>query len=439
MPSQSAISLVEQWEPTPTQGKRAWLRENLVNAIHSGVLAAGSGLPGARDLAEAVGVSRGTVDSVYAQLTDEGFLRQAERRRPTVAGTPGGRPPPLAPPTSSAPRSTPGVPDAALFPHHAWSVASRAALNGIAALDLGYPDPSGHPALRAALASWLMRTRGISATPDAIHVTGGVSHAIWLLAQALDASAWALERPGSAGSWHVLRHLVECLPARVDAAGMVPAEIPSAAGAVLLTPSHQYPTGTLMPAERRRAVVDACRGTGSWLVEDDFDSHLAEPGVIPNAVQALAPDGVILMGSLSKLLAPAMRLGWIVAPPDVIERLRDLRQRTDLGESITTQLTVANLISAGELDRHLRRARGEYMRRRKQLAAALAPRWTLSGAPVGVYAFVRTDAADDLVERLVDAGVPNAIVEDDDWPGVVVSVAAFRAPSLPRPSTAPIG
>jgi GntR family transcriptional regulator/MocR family aminotransferase len=157
------------------------------------------------------------------------------------------------------------------------------------------------------------------------------------------------------------------------------------------------------------------------LVEDDFDSHLAEPGVVPAAMQALAPDGVILIGSLSKLLAPALRLGWIVAPPDVIERLRDLRQRTDLGGTVTTQLTVAELISSGDLDRQLRRARREYRLRRERLAAALAPRWTL----VGVYAFVPTGAPDDLV-RLTDRKLPSVVVDDPDWAGAAVSVAAFR-------------
>jgi GntR family transcriptional regulator / MocR family aminotransferase len=410
----------------PAWGKGTWLRENLVKAIHTGVLRAGTSLPGARDLADAVGVSRGTVDAVYTQLTDEGFLRQAARRRPTVAGRPGGRPPALAPPTSATPPPTPGVPAANLFPHRAWAAASRAALNAIAAGDLGYPDPSGHPLLRVTLARWLTRTRGVSVTPDAIHVTGGVSHAIWLLAHVLDASVWAVEQPGSAGSWHVLGHVVECLPVRVDRAGMVPDQIPEAAGTVLLTPSHQYPTGTIMSAERRRAVIDACRRAGRWLVEDDFDSHLAETGVVPAAMQALAPDGVILMGSLSKLLAPGLRLGWIVAPRDVIERLRDLRQRTDLGGSVTTQLTVAELISSGELDRHLRRVRREYRQRRERLAAALAPQWTLSGAPVGVYAFVPTRRPDDLVKRLAAGNIPSAVVDDPDWAGVVVSVAAFR-------------
>jgi GntR family transcriptional regulator / MocR family aminotransferase len=420
------MSLVQRWDPAPLAGKGAWLRGNLVKAIHTGVLGAGMSLPGARNLAAAVGVSRGTVDAVYAQLTDEGFLHQQPRRRPTVASKPGVRPPALTAPTSAAPPPTPGAPDATLFPHRAWAAASRAALNGIAARDLGYPDPSGHPVLRAALASWLTRTRGVSVAPDGIHVTAGVSHAIWLLAHALDTPVWALERPGAAGSRHVLAEIVKCLPVRVDAAGMIPQEIPDAAATVLVTPGHQYPTGTVMPAERRRAVVDACRTGRRWLVEDDFDSHLAEPGVVPAAMQALAPDGVILIGSLSKLLAPGLRLGWIVAPPDVTERLRDLRQRIDLGGSVTTQLTVAELISSGELDRHLRRARHEYRLRRERLAAALAPRWTLSGAPVGVYTFVPTRTPDDLIERLADRNVPSTVVDDPEWAGVVVSVAAFR-------------
>ena len=420
------MNLVERWDSAPIVGKGAWLRGNLVGAIHIGVLGAGMSLPGARDLAAAVGISRGTVDAVYTQLTDEGFLRQAARHRPTVVGTRGVRPPVLTAPSSALPPPTPGVPDASLFPHRAWAAASRAALNRIAARDLGYPDPSGHPVVRAALASWLTRTRGVSVAPDDIHVTDGVSHALWLLADVLDAPVWALERPGAAGARHILGHVVECLPTRVDAAGLVPGEIPAAAATVLLTPGHQYPTGTVMPAGRRRAVVDACRTVGRWLVEDDFDSHLAEPGVVPAAMQALAPDGIILVGSLSKLLAPGLRMGWIVAPPDVIEQLRDLRQSTDLGGSVTTQLTVAELISSGELDRHLRRARREYRLRRERLAAALAPRWTVSGAPVGVYAFVPTDTPDDLIDQLADRNVPSTVVDDPDWAGVVVSVAAFR-------------
>src|SRR4029453_8273194 len=148
--SSAAMSLVQRWDPAPLAGKGAWLRGNLVKAIHTGVLGAGMSLPGARNLAAAVGVSRGTVDAVYAQLTDEGFLHQQPRRRPTGASKPGGRPPALTAPTSAAPPPTPGAPDATLFPHRAWAAASRAALNGIAARDLGYPDPSGHPVLRAA-------------------------------------------------------------------------------------------------------------------------------------------------------------------------------------------------------------------------------------------------------------------------------------------------
>jgi GntR family transcriptional regulator / MocR family aminotransferase len=420
------MNLVELWDSAPPAGKGAWLRANLVGAIHTGVLGAGMSLPGARDLAAAVGVSRGTVDAVYTQLTDEGFLRQAARQRPTVAGPSGLRPPALTAPTSTAPLPSPGVPDANLFPHRAWAAASRAALGGIATRDLGYPDASGHPMLRAALASWLTRTRGVSATPDTVHVTDGVSHAMWMLAHVLDTPAWAVERPGPLGSLHVLGQVVECLPVRVDTAGIVHSEIPVRAKTVLITPGHQYPTGTIMPAERRRAVVDACRTAGRWLVEDDFDSHLAEPGVVPGAMQALAPDGVILIGSLSKLLAPALRLGWVVAPPDVIERLRALRQQTDLGGTVTTQLTVAELISSGELDRHMRRARREYRLRRERLAAALAPRWTLDGAPVGVYAFVSTRAPEDLVKQLAERNIPSALVDDPDCAGVVVSVAAFR-------------
>jgi len=180
-----------------------------------------------------------------------------------------------------------------------------------------------------------------------------------------------------------------------------------------------------MPAERRRGLVDACRAAGRWLVEDDYDSHLAAPGLVPAAVQALAPDAVVLVGSLSKLLAPGLRLGWIVAPPAAAERLRELRQQTDLGGSVLTQLTAAQLIGSGGLDRHLRKARMEYAPRRGRLAAALAPHWSLSGAAVGVHAFVPTGAGDRLAAAFADARVPAVAVDDELWPGVVVSVAAY--------------
>ena len=256
--------------------------------------------------------------------------------------------------------------------------------------DLGYPDPSGHPRLRAVLAEWLGRTRGVAAEPDQIHVTTGVSQSLVLLAQALGQSVWAVEDPGSTGAAYVLSQTVTCRRVPIDEHGLVPELIPDDAGAVLSTPSHQYPTGVLMPAERRRRLVDDCRERGRWLIEDDYDSHLAEPGVVPASVQALAPDIVIHVDSLSKLLAPGVRIGWIVAPAPVADRLRAVRLQTDLGGSVLTQLTVSELIASGALDRHLREARREYARRRMRLAADLAPEWSLAGAPVGVHAFVRT-------------------------------------------------
>lgn len=392
VPTDIATELVASWGQLPANGKAAWVRTQLIEAIHEGRLGPGTTLPGARDLARSLGVARGTTDAVYSQLMDEGFIHLRPRRRPVVAGRGGAGPAPLAPPTSAAPPPTPGVPDAALFPYRAWTAATRAALAGLSRADLGYPDPTGHPALRAALADWLRRTRGISASADQIHITAGVAHALWLVPAVLGVDAWAVEKPGSPGSTH---HLYSrgfgVRPVPVDGSGLVPALIPRDAGAVLVTPSHQYPTGALMPPERRRALVDACRDAGRWIVEDDYDSHLAAPGVVPSAIQALAPDMVILTDSLSKLLAPGLRLGWIVAPRSVADRLRELREQSDLGVSVILQLTVAHLITSGELDRHLRRVRGEYARRRARLAAMLAPRWSLSGAPVGVHTFVHTE------------------------------------------------
>ncbi|WP_233552718.1 aminotransferase-like domain-containing protein, partial [Jiangella rhizosphaerae] len=397
----------------------------------------------------AVGLARGTADAVYAQLQDEGFIRSEPRRRPVVTGGPGPGAPALAPPSSAAPPPSPGVPDPALFPHRAWAAATRAALAGISERDLGYPDPAGHPRLRAVLADWLARTRGVSAEPDQIHVTGGVSHAMWMLATVLGVGTWAVERPCSPGTTHhLVRRRVEVVEVPIDADGLDPALLPDAraggsgpapadggpapagaasgAGAVMITASHQYPTGVQLSAPRRRSLVDACRAAGRWIVEDDYDSHLAAPGVVPAAVQALAPDLVVFTGSLSKLLAPGLRLGWIVAPPSVADRLREQREDSDLGVSAVLQLTVAALIESGGLDRHLRRARRVYDERRSRLATRLAPRFELSGAPVGVHAFAPTTAAAALVGELRSSGVPAATVDDTRHPGAVISVAAVR-------------
>lgn len=428
MISADAADLAADWGPVPVRGKSAWLRVQLIEAIHTGRLAPGTSLPGGRELARALGVARGTADTVYAQLLDEGFIDLRARRRPVVAGPRGPGPPTPAPPSSAAPPPTPGVPDAALFPHRAWAAATRGALARLSRADLGYPDPSGHPDLRASIAGWLRRTRGVSTTPDDVHVTAGVAHALSLLPSVLSAGAWTIEQPGSDGSvHHLLARRLDVRPVSVDNAGLVPGNVPPDTDAVLVTPSHQYPTGTLMPPRRRRELVDVCRRTEQWIVEDDYDSHLAAPGVVPSAMQALAPDAVILTGSLSKLLAPGLRLGWIVAPPAVAERLRELREQSDLGVSVILQLTVAELIDSGQLDRHLRRARTVYGRRRAQLAAALAPRWSLRGAPVGVHAFARCSDAAEAARLVGEARVPAVAVAGDHWNGAVLSVAAVPA------------
>lgn len=162
MTSDAAAELVGPWGPPPPGGKAAWLRGRLIDAILGGRLPPGTALPGARDLAQAVGLARGTTDAVYAQLQDEGFIRSAPRRRPVVTGGPGPGAPALAPPSSAAPPPSPGVPDPALFPHRAWAAATREALARLSDRDLGYPDPA---VIRGCARRWPTGWPGPAACP----------------------------------------------------------------------------------------------------------------------------------------------------------------------------------------------------------------------------------------------------------------------------------
>ena len=357
------------------------LESALRAALDDGRLSPGTRLPPARTLAADLGISRNTVAGVYGQLAAEGWLEArvgagtwvAERTSPSRApGTPA--------PRSSRPSIDlrGGIPDASGFPLRAWVSAVRAAAGEATRADLAYPDPAGVPHLRAALAGYLARTRGTTAGPEQVVVGHGFADLLGIACRALrdrGVRRVAVESYGHAHHRRVIAAAgLDVVPVAVDADGAVVDALETAdVGAVLLTPAHQFPVGVPMAAERRRRLVAWARRTGAVVLEDDYDGEFRYDRRAVGALQALAPDSVLYLGSASKALSPAVGLGWAVVPPaflpDVVE------QRTLAGgPSGLHQLAFARFVEAHEYDRSVRRLRGEYRSRRRRVEQVVADR-----------------------------------------------------------------
>jgi GntR family transcriptional regulator/MocR family aminotransferase len=424
---------------TPPRGRAAWLRAALRTAVHDGALAPGMALPGARTLAAALGVSRGTVTEAVQQLVDEGYLEARPRSGVVVAWTPTDSAP-LDGPLGGLPERrepSPGQPDLTLFPRAVWTRHVRSVLADLPSADLGYPPPAGHPDLRAALAGHLRRTRGAEVDPDDVVVVAGVAQVGALLVRA-GMRRWAVERPGSPGQVDQLRSLgAHVTEVSVDDRGLVTADLrASGLDAVVVTAAHQYPTGCVLGPERRHDLVARARTDGFVVVEDDYDAELRYDRDPVGVVQALGPDVVVLAGSVSKPLAPALRLGWVVPP----RRLRDAdvaaKAAADLGSPVVDQVALARMITSGAYDRHLRRVRAVYRARRDAWLAALArhaPGVRVTGVSAGLHVYLADlDPAAVLRAREVlrVRGLASAVVPRGPLhlpgPGLVVAFAALR-------------
>ncbi|PUB29721.1 GntR family transcriptional regulator/MocR family aminotransferase [Promicromonospora sp. AC04] len=359
-------------------------------------------------------------------------------------------PPDLTGPDTSATNLidlSPGLPDLSAFPRAAWARAERAALSGLASSELGYGDPRGLPALREALAGWLARTRGLRAHPDDILVVTGVSQGLMLLARALSlrgASRIGFEDPGSFGAReHLRRWDLEPVPVRVDQDGLdVEALASTGLDAVLVTPAHQFPTGVVLAPDRRRALIAWARAgppsgpgglPGRLVIEDDYDAeHRYDRPPVP-ALRALAPDHVVHLGSVSKTLAPAIRIGWLLAPAALQSELVEARYWTDLASPALPQLALAHFITSGGFERHLRQVRRRHRARRDALLTALAahlPGGTAHGVAAGLHLLVTLPGVDDaaVARRAAEAGVRvhplSAHRVGDGPPGLVIGYAA---------------
>lgn len=381
----------------PEVRRRDGLERALREAIRAGRLPPGTRLPASRGLARDLGVSRGTVTHAYAQLVAEGYLVGRHGSGTYVAeraalATPRPGAPPRRSPALPGHNLRPGTPDLTTFPRAAWLAATRRVLNEAPATALGAADPAGRPELRAALATYLGRARGVVTAPDRIVICNGYTQAINLLCEVL-----------AAGGGHgAIGFEDPCLPkvsAAARRAGLASVPVPVddegarvdglRADAAVLTPAHQYPLGMTLSAARRGALIDWTRGDGGLVVEDDYDGEFRYDRQPVGALQGLAPERVVYAGTASKTLAPGLRLAWLALPGHLVEPLTRAKDAADRYAPVLEQLVLADLIASGGYDRHIRRCRTRYRRRRDRLVAALAdrvPHRALTGIEAGLHA-----------------------------------------------------
>jgi GntR family transcriptional regulator / MocR family aminotransferase len=378
---------------------RSQLEDQFRQAIRSGRLGDGERVPSSRALAQALGLSRGLVQECYAQLQAEGYLvtRGGSATRVVWAATravPERRPPPSAL-TRLAADFASGVPDLASVPRESWARAVGDACRIAPNTEFDYGDPAGSPHLREVLAAYLRRVRAADSSADQLIICSGMAQGLGLVLRALarqGLSRVGFEDPGgiagitAAAAWAG----VEAVPVRVDDRGVDVAALDSSgAEAVVLTPAHQWPTGVVLAPERRLALLDWATRRSATIIEDDYDAEFRYDRDPVGAMQGLAPDRVIALGTVSKSLAPALRLGWILSPPALASALAHAKQITDRGSPGLDQLALAILIETGRYDRHLRRMRTEYAARRGILLQTLAkhaPDVRLTGLAAGFHA-----------------------------------------------------
>ena len=433
---------------------RAQLERALRDAIARGSLAPGAALPPSRVLARELAVSRSVVAGAYEQLVTEGYL-QARRgsgtrvRAQDTGSRPQHRAVPFWPVPAGRDGATPasGLPDPALFPRQDWLRHYRDVLREMPDSGLLYPEPRGAPELRTALAAYLGRVRGVRATGDEVLICGGFSQALMLLCRVLGLRGVrriAVEDPCFSYHRRLIRAAgLQPVPVPVDEQGFQTSRLAGLdAGAVLLSPAHSYPSGVVLCADRRAELLGWARAADALVIEDDYDAELRYDRLPIGAVQGLDPQRVVYGGSVSKVLSPALRLGWLIAPPQLTEDIVRAKFLDDVASEALGQLTLARFLDSGAFARHLRRVRPIYRSRRDRLLAALAahlPEIQPSGEAAGLHLLLRLPDEPG-AGTLLDAAAKHGIRLEDaarNWadhnpqpPALLIGYGALRDSAL---------
>ena len=378
----------------------AQIEDQLRRAIREGTLRAGARLPSTRDLARQLAVSRRVVVDAYSQLAAEGYLILRQGARPRVSEAAAPREAGSSELVDSPPilrfDLRPRAPDVSSFPRAAWLRSLREAVGEIADPELLYGNPRGVGALRSALAEYLGRVRGVVADPERVIVTSGYSQGQGIVCRVLadrGARRIAFEDPSHPEQRRVATEAgLEIVPVAVDEGGLrIEALERADVDALVLTPAHQHPTGAVLAGERRPALLAWIRAHDVVMIEDDYDAEYRYDRAAVGALQGLEPDRIVYAGSASKTLAPALRLGWLVVPEQLLDAVADKKDLADCGTARIEQLAFADFLARGELDRHLRRMRARYRLRRDLLVEALSealPEARIHGIAAGLHATV---------------------------------------------------
>ena len=416
-----SISLSITIDRADTRTLPVQLADRIRAAIDAGELQPESRLPSTRALSADIGVARAVVEKAYEQLVAEGwvdarqgsgnYIRPVPHAVRSVTAEPSTDTAPTTPPRISL---RPGVPWTPLRASEAWRRAWRDVGGSPPPSD--YPDSAGTLELRTRVADLLRRARGLHTGAASIVITTGSIHgldlALGVLPQSNSADRLlALENPGYRSATALATHRgwsVHDVP--VDRDGLIVEHLessPQHTSAVYVTPSHQYPTGGFMPIGRRRALADWARRTESMIIEDDYDSEFRYGAAPLPTVAELAPDQTIYLGTVSKTLGAGIRLGWMVAPPSIVDRITSIRREIGDHPSIPVQQAMTSMLRDGEWDRVVRTARRLYRARDRQVAAALSEFGELRGVGAGLHTVLMLEAgtAQDVAASCAAGGV----------------------------------
>lgn len=397
-----------------------------IQILH-GVLQAGDKLPSTRELAAELKVSRNVVLDAYDQLFAEGFIEGSRGSGTYVSegtfleGTSKYEPVLIQHVETSGEKTNDlidfrsGIPALNLFPKKKWSRLTQRVLTEYDGSIFGYGHPEGRMELRASLCHYLHKTRGIRCYPEQLVITSGATQALSLVAKLLltKGDEVCIEDPVTHEIQTIFQQPGASLyPVPVDEFGIMTDMLPSNKNPkfIFVTPSHQFPLGGTLPIQRRIQLIHYAREAGAYIVEDDYDSEFRYAGPPVSSLQGLEPERVIYIGTFSKILSPALRIGYLILPQDLIHRCRELKWFHDLHSPTLEQLTLAMFIKEGHLEQHIRKMKRVYRKRRETLIHCLndsfPKKLKIFGDSTGLHlvaAFDNVQFSDSMLHKLEES------------------------------------